>query len=268
VPREIAIADLDGDGSAEIAVTMSGSSGLLLHQDPAHPGTFGPATDLGLPRSPSNLTAGDIDGDGRADLFAAAYLPETGTAPNVELAVVLQRTDGTLGPPTALAPQHGLNVCSVAIVDYDGDGRSDLFAFFTPSKAELDAKLTVLLQGPQPGTFSTPIDTSLAGIHGIDAAAVADLDGDGRPDVAVVGFFPVGSPTVVRSRLNLFRQSGGGAFAAAGVHELPISVSRVAAGDVDRDGLNDLVVLGEDDEVLLLLQSRAAPGTFSAPRPL
>jgi hypothetical protein len=68
----------------------------------------------------------------------------------------------------------------------------------------------------QPGTYAAPDDTSRAGIPGIDGATVADLNGDGRPDVAVVGFFPVGSPSTVQSRLNLFTQSGGGTFALTG----------------------------------------------------
>jgi hypothetical protein len=269
-PYDAAIADLDGDGSPDVAVTMGsiGSSGLLLDQDPAQPGAFVATNELGFLGSPVNIVAGDIDGDGRADLLASVYLGETGMVPDVQLAIALQHPDGTLGPSTALASQHGLNVGRLAIADYDGDGRDDLFVFFTPSSADFHAKLTVLLQGPQPDTFSAPIDTSLADVRGIDGATVADLDGDGRPDVAVVGFFPVGSPTVVQSRLDLFRRSGGGAFTLTGLYDMPVAVSRVAAGDVDGDGLNDLVVLGGEGQALLLLQSQTARGTFGAPRPL
>lgn len=151
----------------------------------------------------------------------------------------------------------------LSFADYNGDGRNDLFTFFRPSSFRYNAKITVLLQGSQPGTFSVPVDTSLAAIQGIDGATVADLNGDGRTDVAVVGFFPVGTPSTVQSRLNLFMQPGSGAFALAGVYDLPIAASCVAAGDIDGDGLNDLVVLGSDNQCLVLIQSHTMPGTFN-----
>ena len=43
---------------------------------------------------------------------------------------------------------------------------------------------------------------------------------------------------------------------------MPIPVTKVAAGDLNADGLNDLILLGEDNQVLVVLQSTAVPGTF------
>jgi hypothetical protein len=271
VAYEAAIADLNGDGAPDIAIANDSKSAhrlLLRYQDPGHRGTFLPALDFTMPGTPSNVAAGDLNGDGQADVLTWIYLASSGYTPNGALAISLQQPDGMLGPVTTLAPQTGLNVGLLAIADYDGDGRNDLFVFFTPYSSDYHAKLTVLLQGSLPGTFAGPVDTSLAGIQGIDGAAVADLNGDGRPDVAVAGFFPVGSPSTVKSRLNTFAQAGGGAFALAGVYDMPIAVSRVAAGDVDGDGRNDLVVLGGDNQCLVLIHSHTVPGTFSAPRPL
>lgn len=265
---EAAIADLNGDGAPDIAIAdpYTGSNRImLLYQNSSQRGTFLPAVDFMLPGTPGNVTTGDLNGDGRADLFMWVYLASSGYTPNGELAVSLQQPDGTLSSATPLAPQTGLNVGLLSIADYNGDGRNDLFTFFTPSSTDYSAKITVLLQGSQPGTFSVPVDTSLAGIQGIDGATVADLNGDGRPDVAVVGFFPTGSPSTVRSRLNLFMQSGGGAFTLARVYDLPIAASCVAAGDIDGDGLNDLVVLGGDNQCLVLIQSHTMPGTFNTP---
>lgn len=265
------IADLNGDSVPDIAIAddlVDSDRLVLLYQNPAQRGTFLSAVDFTLPGSSSSLTAGDLNGDGRADLFMWIYLASSGYTPNGVLAVSLQQTNGTLGPVTTLAPQTGLNVGLLAIDDYNGDGSHDLFAFFTPFSSDYNAKLSVLLQESQPGTFSAPVDTSLADIKGIDNATVADLNGDGRPDVAVVGFFPVGSPSTVQSRLNLFTQSGGGAFALAGSYNLPIAASRVAAGDIDGDGLNDLVVLGGQNQCLVLIQSHSVIGTFNVPQPL
>jgi len=268
---EAIIADLNGDGLPDIAIanSLKGSNRvILLYQNPARHGTFLQTVDFTLPGSPFNLTAGDLNGDGRVDLFLWIYLASSGYTPNGELAISLQQSNETLGPVKTLAPMTGLNVGFLAMSDYNGDGRNDLFVFFTPFSSDYQAKITVLLQEQQPETFSAPVDTSLAGIQGVDSAMVADLNGDGRPDVAVVGFFPMGSPSIVKSRLNLFTQSGGGAFTLAGIYDMPIAVSRVTACDIDGDGLNDLIVLGKDNQPLVLIQSQTMPGNFSGPRSL
>jgi hypothetical protein len=265
---EAAIGDLNSDGAPDIAIAdrLTGSDQMmLLYQNPVQRGAFLPAVIFMLPGTPSNVTAGDLNSDGRDDLFTWVYLTSSGDTPNGELAISLQQSNRTLGPATPLAPQTGLNVGLLAIADYNGDGRNDLFAFFTPYSSDYNAKIAVLMQGSQPGIFSAPVDTSLAGIEGIDDATFADLNGDGRPDAAVVGFFPVGSPSTVESRLNLFTQLGDGSFALKAVYDLPIAASRVAAGDIDGDGLNDLVVLGGNNQCLILIQSNSVPGTFKAP---
>ena len=268
---ETAVADFNNDSTSDIAIVDSrvGSNRIvMLYQDPVNQGMFLTAVDLMLPGSSSNIAAGDLDGDGLTDLLAWIYLASSGWTPNGVLAISLQQPNGTLGQITTLAPQTGLNVGLLSIADYNGDGANDLFVFFTPSSADYKAKLTVVLQESVPGTFAAPVDTSLAGIRGIDDAVVADLNGDGRPDFAVVGFFPEGSPSKVKSRLNLFTQSGGGAFSLAGVYNMPISVSRVAAGDIDDDGLNDLIVLGSENQSMVLIQSHNMMGTFNPPNPL
>ena len=271
IAYKTAVADFNNDGTSDIAIVdrhVGSNRIVMLYQDPLNRGEFLPATNFVVPGSSADITAGDLNGDGLSDLLAWIYLASSGYTPNGVLAISLQQPDGTLGPITTLAPQTGLNVGFLSIADYDGDGANDLFVFFTPSSVDYKAKLTVVLQESVPGTFAAPVDTSLASIKGILDAVVADLNGDGRPDFAVVGFFPEGSPSKVKSRLNLFTQSGGGAFSLAGVYNMPISVSRVAAGDIDDDGLNDLVVLGSENQSMVLIQSHNMMGTFNPPNPL
>jgi len=57
-------------------------------------------------------------------------------------------------------------------------------------------------------------------------------------------------------------------YALTTVHDMPVAVSRVAAGDLNGDGAIDLVGFAGEDGCQVMLQSPAAPGTFSAPRPL
>jgi len=247
----VTIDDFNGDGAPDVAIADAQQGAgrvVMLYQDPAQRGSFQPAGSLALPGSSSGAVAsGDLDGDGRADLFVAIALAASGSTPNKVLGISLQRPDGSMGPVTTMAPQQGLNVGRLAVADYDGDGRNDLFAYFTPSSSEFRARLTVLLQGTASGAFLPPANTSLTNVNGIDDAVFADLDGDARPDAAVAGFFPVGSPSTVESRLHRFTQLGAGAFALVSSRDIPFSASRVTAGDVDGDGRNEVVVLGPED---------------------
>jgi hypothetical protein len=67
--------------------------------------------------------------------------------------------------------------------------------------------------------------------------------------------------------VKVFLQAGS-TFAFAGAYNLPFSCSRVGAGDLDGNGLNDLVALGDGNRSLALMQIPSLPGTFSAPRAL
>lgn len=267
-----AVADFNNDAALDIALPDNRSGikrVVMLYQDPLQPGKFLPPEDLVLPGTSSEVAAGDLNKDGLADLLVWLYLDPTGYVPNGVLAISFQQPDGSMGDFVTLAPQTGLNVDHLAIADYNGDGANDIFIFFTPFSSDYTAKLTVILQETEPGKFAAaPVDTPLAGIKGIDDAAAADLNDDGRPDFAVVGFFPEGSPSVVYSRLNLFLQSGNGAFSLADIYHMPIAVSRVTAGDIDGDSLNDLIVLGGRNEVLVMIQSHSAAGTFNPPKTL
>jgi hypothetical protein len=268
---EAAVADLNGDGLPDIAVGGMSNRAVLLYQDPTQRGSFLAPESFPLPGGSGYVAAGDLNRDGRADLVFWLYLSEHDYVPSGTHAISFQEDSGTLSLPTSFAPQSGLNVDLLSVVDHDGDGANDLVVFYSPSSQSYRAKLTVILQSSTAGTFALPVDTSLAGYSGLDGATVADLNGDGAPDVAFAGFWPTGSdplsPPDVHSQVKVFLQAGS-TFAFAGAYNLPFSCSRVGAGDLDGDGLNDLVVLGDGNRSLVLMQIPSLPGTFAAPRAL
>jgi hypothetical protein len=270
-PYGIAVGDVNGDSVPDLVLTsqLAGTVGAtLLVQDAAQRGTFLPPAPLSLQGDATAVAIGDLNGDGRDDIVFRVGLSVVNGISTTALGCLYQQIGGTLSPWGELpSPQHGINSKMLTVTDVDGDGVNDVVEFFTPQGTEYQARIMTLLQDPAGNGF-TKVDSSLAGIRGIDGAMVGDLDGNGLPDIAIVGFYPVDSPSSIKSDLNILLQDGTGAYHLTQSLPMPISASRVAAGDLNADGLNDVIVLGGHNEVLAILQSAAAPGTFMEPRVL
>ena len=265
-PYDVVIGDVSGDFVPDIVIADSpnlGRGATLLVQDATLRGTFLAPALIPLPGDATNVAIGDVNGDGLKDLVFRMFLSRTNYVPSTELGIVYQQPAGVLAPAVTLSPQTGINTEVLAIARYDTNVLVDIVEFFTPSSTSYQAKVTTSLQNPL-GSF-TAVDTSLSGVHGIDGGVVADLNGDGRPDFASVGFYPVG-PGEVDSTLNIFMQNGSGGFSLTATIAMPVSASRVAAGDINGDGLNDLVALGGENQVVVLLQSATTHGVFQTPQ--
>jgi hypothetical protein len=95
---------------------------------------------------------------------------------------------------------------------------------------------------------------------------VTDVDGDGRVDVMTLAMLSE-SEGHREGRLTVYRQASFAIFEAPDNYAVGRYPWRLAVED-DGDGLNDLVVLGEGNRSLVLMQIPSLPGTFTAPRAL
>jgi len=273
--NDFVVTEIDLDAALDIVsagVPGGGNGAEQYLQDRLSPGTFEAPSVLDLAGRVQRVFAGDVGGSGRADLVAYSIIDTSATANSPGQLVVAYSTlfDAAgssaffLTPGRVMASHVGVNAQAIAVEDVDGDALQDIVVCFTAASSAFQPKISVVLQRAL-GQLEV-VDTSLSGLSGLDSFVVADLNGDGRPDVATTGSFIVGS--TVRSRTNLLAPTVAGRYTQTGAIDMPVPMSRINAIDVDGDTLTDLILLGEGNRAYVMFQSAAVRGTFSAPRQL
>jgi methionine-rich copper-binding protein CopC len=219
-PDSIQIADLNGDGRADVVVAERGCGLGLLLQDASGrlvPGPFLVSSDSHVVR------AADLNGDGLNDLVAVGNTGGTVT-------VWLQQAGGGWSAARALPLAYTAPV-DLAIGDINGDGRPDIVVASGgggPGKG-LGLLLQVANGAFEPGGYLQVNPTW--GAYGV---AIGDLNGDGRADIA--------SGFGMDDGLALFYQGADGRLQPPLRLDGFDSASYLAIADVNADGLPDLVV--------------------------
>ena len=158
--------DLDEDGHVDLAVTSGDSIAVLLG---AGDGTFGPASHYLAGASLEGIADADLDGDGHLDLVSTS---------DTLVSVLLGNGNGTF--QAALQYNSSLSAVLVLVADLDLDGIPDVIVagqsdFYGHSLGI--AVLHGLGDGALAAGEAYSTGASSAGL------AVADLNGDGFPDV-------------------------------------------------------------------------------------
>lgn len=235
----LATADVNGDGRPDLLVAgfQTSTVSVLLNTTPTSAATsrFAQQQGFGTGRSPTSVTAADINGDGRPDVVTADY--NSGS-----VSVLLDTTAAGSALSTFAAKQSfataGDNPSAVVTADINGDGRPDVLVsnFFSST-------VSVLLNITAPGAATA----SLAATQIFDTDFLAssvtafDINGDGRPDLVATN--SIAYSGTVNVWINT--TTPGAAIASFGTRQsfatngFPRSV---AAADINGDGRPDLLV--------------------------
>jgi hypothetical protein len=241
-PSALVVADLNGDAKLDLAVTNAGSDNVsVLLGDGT--GAFGLAKNFFVGANPSAIGVGDFNGDGKSDLAVA-----NADTNNVSLLF----GNGVGGFGTATNFPVGYTPLALAPGDFNGDGFRDIAVanFFYDDNGD---NISVLL-GNGSGGFTRAAEL-YAGTFPT-AIVAADLNGDGKRDLAVVN---AGSYDV-----SIFLGLGTGSFTDQAVFDVEVGPSSIATGDFNSDGRIDLAVGNGDSNNVSVLLGNGAGGFATA----
>ena len=245
--HSVAAADLNGDSKTDLVLAdpcsdnncSNGSVSVLLGNGD---GTFQPAVSYNAGGQNSLAVAlGDVNGDGKADVVVASNCDSNGDCSHGTVAVLLGNGDGTLQAAVTFAldgeyPQYA------AVADVNGDGKLDLLvANACASTSDCTNGSVSALLGNGDGTFQSARSSSSGG-EGAESVAVADVNGDGKPDLLVANAC-TSTSDCTNGSVSVLLGNGDGTFQSALSYSSGgQSAISIALADINGDGRLDAVV--------------------------
>ncbi|MEM7373701.1 MAG: T9SS type A sorting domain-containing protein [Bacteroidota bacterium] len=232
----VAFSDIDGDGDQDLLITGENHSFDPIAKLYTNDGSGNFTEVQGTPFEGvknSSIAFSDIDGDGDEDVLI------TGEESEFNFISSLYTNDGS-GSFTLVAgtPFEGVSIGSVAFSDLDGDDDKDLLILGQNVLANPSAKL---FRNDGSGNFTEVQGTSFEG-GGYSKIELADVDQDGDQDVLIALIKSFSDPMI-----KLYANDGSGIFTEVIGTSFPgIRNGSTPFLDIDNDGDQDLLIIGED----------------------
>ncbi len=237
LPQSMVVADFNGDGIADLAITNFVSPVTVRVWFGVGNGTFPASPSLILTGPAGNATGGlgvgDFDGNGTTDIAVG-----TGGT----LSVFLNSGGGSFGAANNFSFGVMTNPVSFTIGDFNADGKTDVaLANYQPSPS---GTAVVLLNNTVASLSFTAAGTYQLGANPSSIAS-GDFNGDGNPDLAAAN--------LVDGNVNILRGSAAGSYTAQSIVAVGSFPQGILAGDVNGDGIVDIVTADSGAGVSVLV---------------
>ena len=257
---DLCLCDFDNDGKSDVATTrVNTETDILVYENNSTIGsinlvqrnkTTNPELDLGSPTS--NITCGDLDGNGLPDLIVS----KTGNPRN--LIYVLRNISSGGNIRFAPAKSYFLSVDEIAkrieVKDLDLDGKPEIIVSNT-----FNENLKIFQNTSSIGNIQfnpVPVDVSITGAITTNGLVVEDINGDQLPDLITCPFFE----NNIYIQLN-YSSQGNFIFSVPQIVNVTGNLNVIAPGDFDNDGKIDLAVTKTVQNEVTILRNTTPEGS-------
>jgi len=253
-PHDALPGDFNEDGILDLAVASSEANQVRIYRGlgtgGVGNGSFEPAGWFAAGSSPYCLASGDFDEDGILDLVAGNYGAST-------VSVLRGLGSGGVGTGSFLSPVSfatGGSPFRIATGDFNEDGIIDL-AVANNASGNVSVLLGTGSGGVGDGGFGPPTHYPTGELP--SGVTVGDFNEDGIQDLAVSNYGP-DNVSVLRGRGSA--GVGDGTFDAAIQHPAGPNTFCVVNGDVNEDGILDLITANSQGNTVSVLLGLGSGG--------
>lgn len=261
-PNDIVVGDFNHDGCLDLAFANHETQHLTVLLGDCR-GGFAPAphspVTVAVRPHPHGIATADFNGDGNLDLVTDSWAED-------RLEILFGDGKGGFTTPGSYVPVGKHPYQRVRVADLNGDGKADIVS------TNLDGDNVTILLGDGKGGFHQPPGSPFPCGNSPFNVAIGDVNGDGIPDLAIVNSPNSTSDRSGQDGLTILIGDGKGGFTrmAGSPFPLPMRPNMVAIGDLNGDGVGDVVVSNPDsDTITVFTMSRkgsvAARSTMSVP---
>src|SRR5437870_4295723 len=239
-PTDVATGDFNGDGSLDLAIANHGVKLVtVLLGNGKGQFSFAPGSPFNVESNPHphGIAVADFNGDKKADIAIDSWSEN-------KVLVIFGNGDGTFQTPGTKFDVGKMPYQRLRAADVNEDGNADIIT------SNFESGSVSLLLADGRGNFARrdfPVPADPFGI------AIADLNGDHHLDIAIAHYSGHGTDPG-KNALSVLFGDGKGYFSLA--KGSPFSTGHypgtVAAGDLNNDGIADIVVPNYEDGTLTI----------------